>query len=80
MDLEFQIAVFDGQMIALADERYQDARVVFTGDRKTDGIGVPLDRQARAVRGISQAAVLMKSFWFGGHAFVARSGAVSLPP
>jgi hypothetical protein len=79
LDSELQIPVFDGQMIALANECYEDTGVVLTGYGKPDCIGVPLYRQARAIRSVTEATVLMQPFWLRHCSLVTGSRAMSLP-
>src|SRR5512132_3574308 len=79
LDSELQIPVFDGQMIALANEGYEDTNLVFARYGKANCIRVPLHRQARAIRSVTQAAVLVQSFWLRHYPLVTRSRAMSYP-
>lgn len=78
-DPELQIPMFDGQMIALANKRYEDTGLVFTRYGKPNCIGGPLSRQARAIRSVTEAAVLMQPFRLRHYPLVTRRRAMSLP-
>jgi hypothetical protein len=79
MDSELQIPMRGWKVIPFTRVRYEYACFVLASHRESDCIGIPVRRQARAVRRVPQAAALLEHLRFRRDPFVTRGCAVPIP-
>jgi len=79
-ELEVQLPVMNGPVVALANNVQDEPRLIFSGDRKADRIPGAIGRQSGTGCCITKIAGLLELLWQRADTIMTGSSTVAPPP